>query len=162
LVNIRERYDVDYFAGYHDYVDPDNMDLLTIDYDVKDFLATEGDTERYDELLEFIDTYSMTNETAYEYVENNYIDIDDCINYYISEIYSQNTDWPHNNARMWRPRVENGKFRFPLYDTDFGYGLWGGGPYDNNLSRTLDDSEEHEWATIIIRALMENESFQNE
>lgn len=161
LINMRERYDEDYFAGYHDYADANNVDILKIDGDKKTYRATEGDTLRYKELLAFLNAYSMTNETAYEYVKNNYIDIDNCISYHIAQIYCQNTDWPANNARMWRPRVENGKFRFPLYDTDFGYGLWGDND-PHNLGRLLSSSSSHSWSTVIFRALMKNESFKNE
>lgn len=61
------------------------------------------------------------------------IDIDNFIDYQIHEIWAGNTDWPGNNVRLWRavtpdtspganPR-HDGRWRWILYDTDFGLGL---------------------------------------
>ncbi|MDA3881917.1 MAG: Ig-like domain-containing protein [Bacteroidales bacterium] len=162
IINMRERYGEDHLANLHDFVDPDEVDILKINSDAETFNASEGDSTRYFELVDFLNSFSMTDETYYNYVIDNYVDKDNIINYYIGHIYCQNTDWPGNNTRLWRPRMQKGKFRFLFYDTDFGYGLWGGGPSANNLSRTLSSSEDHAWATIVIRSLMENPTFESE
>ncbi|HPM12897.1 MAG TPA: CotH kinase family protein, partial [Bacteroidales bacterium] len=162
LINMRERYDENLFAGYHSYADASDLDLLKINGDEKIYEPSEGDAERYNEMMAFVNANSMTVASNYEIMRTKYVDVDNMINYYIAQIYCQNTDWPANNARLWRPRVENGKFRFPLYDTDFGYGLWGGEAYSNNLSRTLSTTESHAWATLLFRKMMENADFKNE
>lgn len=162
LINMRERFNADYIAGYHPHVNPSNVDILKIDGDNRTFEATSGTLDRYTEVIAFMNAYSMTNATHYEHVKNNYIDIDNIINYYIAQIYAQNTDWPQNNVRMWRERVPNGKFRFLLYDLDFGYGLWGGDAWENNLSRAMSSSQDQAWSTVMFRGLMQNEQFRNE
>ena len=139
LINMQERYDANYFAGYYSTVDPDKIDLLKL-RNASYFEASEGDTLRYKEMLAYLKSNSMATTANYDYVKKHYIDVDNFMNYIIAELYCQNTDWPGNNARMWRPREENGRFRFPLYDTDFGYGLWGGGASSNAFSNLTGNS----------------------
>lgn len=46
------------------------------------------------------------------------LDIDEFLNYMCIEMYLGNWDWPQNNLKAWRPRTEDGKFRFILYDLE--------------------------------------------
>lgn len=46
------------------------------------------------------------------------VDIDEFCNYMAVEFYLRNWDWPQNNVKAWRPRMENGRFRFVLFDLD--------------------------------------------
>lgn len=39
-----------------------------------------------------------------------------------SEMFANNRDWPHNNMKKWRVRSLNTKWKWFLYDTDFGFG----------------------------------------
>ncbi len=139
LINMRERYDAEYFSRYHENVKTDEIDLLKLRTS-KYFDASEGDTLRYKEMLAYLAANPMSVATNYDYVKKHYIDVDNMMNYYIAQLFCQNTDWPGNNARMWRPRYENGKFRFPIYDTDFGYGLYGGGSSMNSFSNLTGSS----------------------
>ena len=160
LINMQEKYDADYFAGYHSYVDPDKVDILKINPDLNAFDASDGDSLRFVELMTYLRANSMATAANYDYVKNHYIDVSNMINYYIAELYCQNTDWPKNNFRLWRPRTKNGRFRFPLYDTDFGYGLWGGGastnPYNNFDSYSTSVTVE------LFNLMMKNADFKNE
>ncbi|MFW5852386.1 MAG: CotH kinase family protein, partial [Bacteroidota bacterium] len=162
IINLRERYDENLFAEMYSYVDEDEVDLLKINGDAKTFDPSEGDLDAYNTLLDYLNTFDLEDTSHYNYVIENFVDKDNIINYYIAQIYCQNTDWPHNNVRIWRPRMEKGKFRFLFYDTDFGYGYYGGGPYENNLSRALSSSSEESWSTVIFRSLMDNPQFENE
>ncbi len=162
LINMRERFDEEYFAGYNEGVSSKNIDLLKISGGKETFLPSEGDNLTYEELIKYLEVYDLAEQKNYEFVKNKYVDVDNTINYYIAQTYCQNTDWPENNARIWRPREANGKFRFPLYDTDFGYGLWGGGSGENGLNRILSSSFDEQWAVAIFKALMKNEEFESE
>lgn len=46
------------------------------------------------------------------------VDMDEYINYMAVEFYLGGTDWPQNNIKGFKPRVEGGKFRFVLFDLD--------------------------------------------
>lgn len=61
------------------------------------------------------------------------IDVGNFIDYQIHEIWCGNTDWPGNNARLWRkvvpdrtagaPPRHDGRWRWILYDADFAFAL---------------------------------------
>jgi len=62
------------------------------------------------------------------------VDIDNFIDYWASEIYIYNEDWPQNNYRIWRTRnVESGnyygdtKWRYEMFDTEFAMGIYNSG-----------------------------------
>ena len=160
IINLRERYDKHYFGGYYDYVDEGNIDLLKINKEKNSFNAADGDSLRYEEMMAYLKVNSMEDAEKYEYVKNHYLDVDNMINYYIAQLFCQNTDWPDNNMRLWRPRTENGKFRFPWYDTDFGYGLWGGGASTDPFNNFYDKKK---YAPVILfDYMMKNDDFKNE
>ena len=160
IINMRERYDKHYFGGYYDYVDEGNIDLLKINKEKNSFNASDGDSLRYEEMMLYLKQNSMAEAENYEYVKNHYIDVDNMINYYIAQLFCQNTDWPDNNMRLWRPRTENGKFRFPWYDTDFGYGLWGGKAYDDPFTNFYNKKK---YAPVVLfDYMMKNDDFKSE
>ncbi|MBQ8640631.1 MAG: CotH kinase family protein [Clostridia bacterium] len=59
-------------------------------------------------------------------------DMDSLIQYYALNLYLSNTDWPHNNVRIWRYNgdaidgigITDGKWRFSLRDMDFTMGRY--------------------------------------
>jgi hypothetical protein len=111
---------------------------------------------------QFLANNDITDPEVYNYVKSK-IDIDNIIDYFLSELYINNTDWPGNNLKMWRSAEHDNKWRWIFYDLDGGFG-------ETRLSSTivqdlLDDSElfhgQAEWTTIIIRTLIKNETFKN-
>lgn len=75
----------------------------------QEFIKKDGDFDRIDQFVAAI----KENDLAYIKKE---LDINNFIDYMIFQSYLGNTDWPHNNARFYA--VENGKFRFVLFDLD--------------------------------------------
>ncbi len=169
LLNIRERYDKHYLERNYD-VDPDNIDLLTS----KD-MTQEGDNVHYKETISYIEEHGLSDFTHYDYISTR-IDIDNFIDYQIANIYARNTDWPGNNIDFWRLRtdgfIENtdyghdGRWRWLMFDLDFGFGLWGGDEsYKHN---TLEFATEEgntawpnpDWSTFLLRSFLENELFR--
>ena len=161
LINMRERFGEDYFAGYYDYAD--DIDLLKYAGDsLYNFRVQKGDINRLVEMMTYLENNSMAVDENYQYVKSHYIDVDNMINYYIAQFFCQNTDWPTNNMRMWRPRSENGKFRFPWYDTDFGYGLWGGEASTNPWDNFDKSSYKNKTSVAILNYMLKNEEFKAE
>ena len=81
--------------------------------------------------IEMAETYKDTN-SAFAKFRRNYqrgdvtyeeldsqMDIDNFMKAMITECYSSNTDYPHNNLSMWRPSAEGGKWRWILKDLDY-------------------------------------------
>jgi hypothetical protein len=92
------------------------------------------------------------------------IDVDNYILYQLSQIYFNNTDWPGNNIKFWR--TTNGKWRWILFDTDFGFGIWNENDYRNDaLSFAMEangpDWPNPPWSTLLFRKLIGNITFRN-
>ena len=62
-----------------------------------------------EQIFSFIDKNSLNNIDAYEHVKSM-IDINNYIDYQITEMFLQNYDWPGNNIKFWRP--VNGELKF--------------------------------------------------
>ena len=113
IINIRERSNQHYVNSNWGY-DKENIDLI----EQHDRVAFNGDMFALNRLLALVGGLSV-NPTAYEKVLP-YIDIDEYINYIVIESFSANTDWMGNNVKFYRSR-DNGRFRWILFDTDFGF-----------------------------------------
>ncbi|MFC2084114.1 CotH kinase family protein [Bacteroidota bacterium] len=158
--NIREKVNEDFLASHHD-IDPDSIDLLENKAEIR-----EGSNDHYMAMLNFIEENDISIESNFSVVESM-MEVDNFITYIISQIYFDNTDWPGNNIKFWRPQTDNGRWRWILYDTDFGFGIWNANAYKNNtLAFAL---EEHgtewpnpAWSTFLLRKLLENDGFKND
>ncbi|MBI9071903.1 MAG: CotH kinase family protein [Melioribacteraceae bacterium] len=156
---IREKDNEHYVASNHN-VDPDNLDILSNNANVK-----QGTADGYNSLIEFIQTHDLTLQQNYDYVKSQ-MDIDEYLNYVITEIYTANTDWPGGNIKYWRERGDGNKWRWILYDTDMSMGAVTYGNYDSN---TLDNATHPVgtyyanpgWSTLLLRTLLVNEKFKN-
>lgn len=113
IINIRERSNQHYVYSNWGY-DKENIDLI----EQHDRVAFNGDMATLAKLLDFVREASVAT-PAYEKVLP-YIDIDEYINYIIIESFSANTDWMGNNVKFYRSR-DRGRFRWILFDTDFGF-----------------------------------------
>ncbi len=112
--NIREKVGDDYIEENHGF-DKNNLDLLSQLDDMR-----EGDRENYDALLNFVQNNDLNTPENYAYLEKN-IDLQEYLNYYVTQTFYANNDWPAGNIKYWRPRQEVGQWRWILFDTDLAY-----------------------------------------
>ncbi|PIS30311.1 MAG: hypothetical protein COT43_02070, partial [Candidatus Marinimicrobia bacterium CG08_land_8_20_14_0_20_45_22] len=158
LQNLREKVDENYLAEHFD-VDPSDVDILE-----NNGVVNEGEASEWLELVDFYTNHDLSVQENYQYVADR-IDIDNYINYNVAEIYIDNRDWPGNNVKFWRHRPTNGKWRWTLFDTDFGFGLYDANAYRfNTLEHALatdgPDWPNPPWSTLLLRKLVENEEFR--
>ncbi len=121
LYNPVERPDADfgaeYFGGSADEYDAINRRTTTNE-------AIDGDLTAYNELLALADE-DPTDPQVYAAIEQ-YLDIDDLIDYMLIQQYTVNRDGPccfqHNNMRGVRRRQPGAPFRFFVWDME--YSLW--------------------------------------
>jgi hypothetical protein len=142
LMNIREKINEHFLAAHHG-IDPYQIDLL------------EG-------------TGRPLINTNYEEVKTM-MDVENFMEYQLAEIYFNNTDWPGNNIKFWRPRTSEGRWRWIIFDTDFGFYMYDADQYAytfNTLAfalATVDTSYANSPAsTFLLRRLLENRSFKYE
>lgn len=167
--NIRERYDKYYLAQVYG-VDPENIDLLE-DYGV----VEEGDAAHYRALIRYINSNGAAGQAQYDYIETQ-MDVDNFADYQIAEIFARNTDWPGNNIAFWRlktdayqpgaPYGHDGRWRWLLFDTDFGFGQDGGPTaytHDTLAFATQTGGTtwpNPDWSTLLLRSLLANPTFR--
>lgn len=151
--NIREKVNEDFLADHH-HLDPDELTILELDGKV-----VEGDPISYLELMEFISMNDLKEDQNYEYVKTQ-VDIDNYVQYYVSNIYADNKDWPGNNIKYWKGQGSS-KWRWITFDTDFGFV----NEWFNTLELALASDGEAwpnpPWSTYLIRNLLRNERFKN-
>lgn len=117
---VTEKYN-DVSLGYYFDVDQDNIIML------KRGQPEEGEEyyELYTLMMDYMTNHDLSVDENYRYA-CELIDIESYIDYYASEIYIGNADWPVANEALWRAvepgdgRYEDGKWRWMLYDVNYG------------------------------------------
>lgn len=145
ILNIRPRSNDDYIYTFYDGLE--DIDMFENWLELK-----AGDWEEYNK---FKNLYDNEAATAEEFREE--MDIDEYFNLMIMNIYFANYDFPHNNIVMWRPRVENGKWRWIAKDTDFGLGLFCDAKFkmlDRYLNPAYYDWSRKLYAVKLFRTIM--------
>ncbi len=158
ILNIREKVNEHFIASNHG-VDPDQIDLLE-----GNGWKIQGSSDHYFLMLYFIDNNDMQLDQNFNVVKSM-METENFIKYQISQIYFDNRDWPGNNIKFWRPQSETGRWRWIMFDTDFGFGIWDPSKYTfNTLAYALEpngpDWPNPPWSTFLLRKLMENNRFK--
>ncbi len=139
-----------------------NKDDINIYASYGDVIEGEPDTEFIFLRDQYLVQNDITDPKIYEYIKQR-IDIDNLINYLITEIFFNNLDWPGNNSKMWRSDTYDNKFRWLFFDLDAGMGQ---NKIDDNLLAKLlgggSAGEEDSWSNALIRTLIKNENFKKE
>jgi hypothetical protein len=163
IYNLRERQDEFYIEYNYGYT---SIDLL-------ERTAQTGSTWElwagsYDDFYLMEETaieLDLSQDENYEII-TDWIDIENFVDYQLTEIYINNQDWLSNNMKMWRPQDGSEKWSWILWDTDWGLGLFypnyeHGYPDWNALNFALSD-----WGgwnstvnTELLQNLVENEDF---
>ena len=160
IQNLREKINEHFIASHHN-VNPDSINILEDNAQI-----IQGDNSNYLALVNFLGTHDLSNASNYEYVKRE-IDINNFIDYSLCEIYFDNTDWPGNNIKFWRSTSEESKWRWILFDTDFGFALYNHSAYQNNTLAFATEPNGPDWpnppwATLLLRKLLENDEFKFE
>lgn len=160
IQNIRERLDEDFIKDHYN-VDKTNLDYLKLDWEVN-----EGSDSAYLDMQNFIANNDLSIQANYDSVKS-LIDIDNYLNYMTAEIYFDNTDWPGSNVEYWKAKTSGSKWRWLLYDTDFGFGLFDGRDGSNNTLEMATvangpDWPNPDWSTFLFRNLLKSTEFKND
>ena len=167
IYNMREKISEHFISSHHD-VPTESISLLAYNGSFENNLELiHGSKNDFLELLQYISTSDMSESEVYEVI-SNWIDIEEYIRYQIIQIFIDNRDWPGNNVKMWRDNREDGKWRWIIYDTDYGFAFpkW---MAEHQKFNTLDFALETNgpgwpnppWSTFLFRKLMENNSFKH-
>ncbi|MBO6587383.1 MAG: CotH kinase family protein [Gracilimonas sp.] len=156
---LREKQNEDFIESNYGY-DEDELDILTGNANVK-----EGSDTHYQAMINFMKNNDLSVQENYEWVSRQ-MDIDQYIDYVLTEIYMANGDWPANNIRFWRPQVPGGKWRWIMYDMDMTMNSHTFGQDDTNSLELVATTNNiyyanPGWSTFLFRSLLSNERFRN-
>lgn len=175
IYNIRTLYNEEYISEKYN-MDPQDVVIIKnpsggIGDEVEQGL--QGDEMLLNKLYRFIEQNDMSSDANYQYVKTQ-IDIDNYIEYNILEIFCGNEDWPANNVRIWRKRTphympdapygHDGRWRWLIFDLDFGFGLFGKSHSKDTLKMATETNSKAwnnpPWSTMMLRRLLKNEEFR--
>lgn len=164
ILNIREKLNEYYVENHYPHVDHDKVDILEGKGD--GVTASEGTVDDYNALMDFIKSNDMAVDANYQKVVAQ-IDVDEYIEYLVTEIYGGNDDWPHNNVKMWKSQKNGGRWRWFLYDTDQSYHIWDrteDRPEYDKLATCLAEKGKNgdTWSNVMLINMVKNTTFLNE
>ncbi len=145
--NIREKMSEHYLASNRG-VDPENIDFIE-----RDTMVIKGSTDHYRRLLDYVAQHDMRLPSNYEFVKTQ-MDVENFNDYMLSVMFYANSDWPWNNVKCWRPRTAQGKWRWLLYDLDYGFH---GGHLGPNANLFREIRNQKNGTTLLFFKLLENE-----
>ena len=160
--NIREKVS-EHFLASHYSLNTENINLLGSEPGQETYIVHGTDTD-YLNLLDYISNNDI-NDLLVQNALENWIDIESYMKYQAFQILIDNRDWPGNNIKFWRDNRIGGKWRWILYDTDFGFGIWDPWSFTfNTLDFALEpngpDWPNPPWSTYLFRKLIENNNFK--
>lgn len=113
VFNMRERSDEDYVESNYDGLEDIELHNESQKYNV----YCNTDTRKNTLFEDFYNCYSKPDVTYQEVC--SMMDVDNFMNAFISEMFSTNYDYPHNNISVWRNKTDDGLWRWILKDLDY-------------------------------------------
>ncbi|ESU24171.1 hypothetical protein FEDK69T_06070 [Flavobacterium enshiense DK69] len=167
ILNLRERFDEYYFKNVCGI---EEVDLDFMENDQKGSVGSHYNTNVYN----FLNSNSLAIATNFEYIKTQ-IDVDNMRDYYIANIYFDNTDWPRYNTVFWRKKTTytpdalyglDGRWRAAMKDNDDCFGSTTGTNNHNNLAVATDPNSSSPGnppeSTLVLRSLLANSTFKND
>ncbi len=165
ILNMRDRYD-QYYLSYKYGVEPDKVDLLQ-----RNAVPKTGGNSHYLQMMDYVRNNNLAFQSHIDHV-NTMMDIDNFIEYYAIQMYINNQDWPQNNIDFWRHQTDSynpdafyghdGRWRWMLFDTDFGFWLGNRAPSQNTLAHATLATGARAWSTELFRNLLDNQNFRDD
>lgn len=160
ILNIREKISNNYLAE-NQFVDPAKVNLLEANSKIVD-----GTNMSYTSIIEYLNNNTLETDSKYQLIKSK-IDVNNYIRYMFTEVFIDNKDWPGNNIKYWNTVDPGSLWRWILYDTDFGLGIYDQVAYSYNtlafaLAPESQTGANKPWATLLFRRMMSNAGFRNE
>ncbi len=154
LHNIREKVDEYYLYSNHG-VDISNVDLLEENDQI-----TVGNFDLFDMHEEYILNHDL-NQQEYFDVASQWFDLESMSDYFITQTFHNNYDWPNNNLKFWRERKDGAQWRYIMFDLDYGLNPLQPGEVEIKLlSFTLDYYKDTSRHVRILLRFLENDEFR--
>ncbi len=168
LQSFKERFD-DGFFQYNYGIKSENFTMLELKGTLTE--GEPGDEIPYLNLIDFVSGNDLAQTANYDYVKTK-VDVENYMDFIISEAYIGNIDFPNNNTRYWRKKTaqyepnaaygHDGRWRWVFYDLDGGFGASCGSlnPAFKGLNRVTSADPDYFQYTHLIRGLLTNGDFK--
>jgi len=173
LYNLREKMSEHYIASHHE-VNPDKLNIVASHSGL-----VKGSLKDYNSMVNYIQKETRFSvklkEKAYRQIQT-LMDTDNFITHQVSVAYFQNFDI--GNIKCWKERTTGTRWRWMLFDQDYGFNLWNPdkyilamrrdySDYDNMFEFLTDHTKSREWPngskrTFLLRTLLRNEEFRTD
>ncbi|MBN1481115.1 CotH kinase family protein [candidate division KSB1 bacterium] len=165
IQNIREKLNEDYIASHFGF-DKENVDIISRYWRRSYPVVSEGDDHAYLDLENYLENNDINQSFHYDYIKS-VVDIDNYIDYCVTQIYCANYDWPGNNNKCWRPRTANGLWRWFMYDLDYTFNSNGNNDFQHNTLAHATQTDNMDWpnpphTTFLLRKMLESTQFSND
>jgi hypothetical protein len=124
VYGMRERQSDDYLYENHSELKEGTIDYLRFGGTI-----IEGSNTGFLSMVDYMKTNDLSQDTIYDRIANDSIDIVNFVDYYVTELYYGNIDWLSdstvNNIKFWRTNDPIGKWQYVMWDLDLGTGLFG-------------------------------------
>lgn len=159
LYHIREKVNGRFLEDHAD-VDRDSLDLIEHQRQVR-----RGSGAHYFRMLDYIRTHDLADAAHYEWVRTQ-MDVENFMDYQIAQIYCFNTD-AGGNIRYWRPHRPGGRWRWILFDTDWGFGLHNPNAWQEDAIAFFTEPNgprwpNPPWSTFLLRHLLRQRDFRHQ
>ena len=137
------------------------IDLLKESYFFPEIEVKAGSDTAFRTMHSYAKYNSPTTSSFYATMDSM-IDLKNQVDYFAAECYYPNDDWmggSNNNLKLWRPRIEGGRFRYILYDLDFGFGI--AGTVSSDILAIALNPTPHNYNSDIFQSLLQNAQYKN-
>ena len=169
IMSLRDKVDTDYFKRVY------NIGSSELDHLENETVVDSGDFVDYQTMIDYLNANSLATQANYNYITTR-LDPDNFKDYWISEIFLENTDWPVNNIHYWRKRTagyianapdgQDGRWRWLAHDMDDTFAVSNSNINLNSLAAATDpngpDWPNAPFSTLILRKLLTNSTFKTE
>jgi hypothetical protein len=159
--DLRQRLDNNYLSNKYSL---GKDSLVILEFEGRLVYGKKKDEKEFADFLKMVNKADLSNNDVYRLIQRQ-IDIQSFMDFIIANVYFCNGDWPNNNVKFWRFRnnkgsdslgVRDGRWRWMLFDTDWGFGYSGSNAYEMNL---LEKATRTGSVGVLFRALLKNREF---
>jgi len=156
VMNIREKSDETYVAANYG-IELDKLDVLE-----EDTLTIWGDRTIFSEDVFLVRNSDLSDDAVFEEVAERF-DINSFADYIITETYLNNTDWGHNNLKLWRAKEPGAKWRYLFFDLDVSMRRWSwtAAEFEIFIQKMNEYTDEENDHIFTFKEMLKNETFRH-
>lgn len=147
-------------------VSKESVEMIELGSGWGEYHPVVGSVESWNSFLDWMAGKDMNDAGVYAVIKAR-MDIQNFMSYQAVNIWVANTDWPGNNYKFFRTLFPLSPWKWLVYDTDFGYGLFQANAWQfNMIDFASTESGDPFWpnppiSTYLFRRLLENTEFKN-